>query len=1201
MADAKTTAATPPAPRKRRRWLRAIVWVFSILIVLLVVVYFVGTSSAVFKGVILPKVSAALNARVTVSDASISPFSQVVLHNVKVETTGTEPLATVAEVRLRYSLMDIIRGNIRVDEVSVSSPVINLVKNPDGTSNLDPITKSQKSKPAPAQPAQPSKPPKLDLKKIALTDATVRQVTLYTNGNRDSMEISRLNLSVENVQNGQTGKLTTGADINMKNNPPSGTNSSLQAKLQGEFTFALTADLKPGSIQGNTRFEVTQAEGALADVAALKGMLDCNITPTEIKQVALQFQKGGMPLGKVLVAGPFNMEKTEGRITVQVLDIDRNLLNLAGASSGLNFGPTRISSTNQIELVKTGQAMNAMGQFNLNQFQVTRANQTTPPLDLHADYNVSVDSSASNAVLRGFTLTATQKGRQLVQGELAKPMTFSWGNAANAVGDSSLTLTVSHLDLADWKPFIGDSASSGDVNGKLQLLSQQGGKQLSFDVTSQIDNLTARAGSNQISQATVTLQLRGQAADLKQFNFPEYKLQIARQNQPLVTASGSGTYDMATEKADVQLAGQVLFPALIQAMPQPDMNISSGTAELKMHVVQSKSAANEKAQAVTGSMALRDFTGTVGSNSFRSFNASADLDVKATPQQVQIQKVSGKLSEGQNPGGNFELSGVYGISNHAAQLTAKADFNQNGLRPFLESALGDKKLTSVALNANASVQYDPQAASAVKADMQMTNLVVNDPKGQFPTTPLEMKMGLDVAMNKDVTDVRQCQLSLTPTVRATNQVQLTAHIDRSQTNAMQGNLKVAADSLDFTTYYDLFGGQNKPAAAQPAPSTSQPSTAPSKPAGPEQEPPPRELPFRNFTAEVAIGRLFLHEIAITNVQVVSKLDSTKIALDPCKLAINGAPVSSTINLDTSVPGYKYAFVFSANAVPLAPIVNSFQPERKGILSGTMTAQANINGAGVTGASLQKTLAGQLDIGSTNLNLSVDSIQGKSASTRLLKFLLDTIAMIPELAQNPSAGASSLISSLASSHGAASSGGLSGDMKKSPINSIILHGKAGSGQVDLQQALVQSPAFLTQVTGSIKLAPVLTNSTINLPVSIWLEQGVAQRLKLNGAAEGGYTKLPDFLTMVGTIGNPQRSYNRAALISTVAGSVLQGLGGKNSQIGSALQGLGGVLGGNKSAPPPNQPGTQSSGSNTNKPATNQSPVGNILNQLLGPKK
>ena len=85
---------------------------------LLVVVYFVATSGAFFKGVILPRVSKAMNAEVTVSDASISPFSQVVLHNLKVQTTGAEPLVTAAEVRLRYSLMDIIGGNIHVDEVA---------------------------------------------------------------------------------------------------------------------------------------------------------------------------------------------------------------------------------------------------------------------------------------------------------------------------------------------------------------------------------------------------------------------------------------------------------------------------------------------------------------------------------------------------------------------------------------------------------------------------------------------------------------------------------------------------------------------------------------------------------------------------------------------------------------------------------------------------------------------------------------------------------------------------------------------------------------------------------------------------------------------------------------------------------------------------------------------------------------------------
>ena len=118
------TTDSTPAPRKRRGWLRAIAWVFGLLIVLLVTVYLVATSGAFFKGVILPRVSKAMNAEVTVSDASISPFSQVVLQNLKVQTTGVDPLVTAAEVRLRYSLMDIIGGNIHVDEVALISPTV---------------------------------------------------------------------------------------------------------------------------------------------------------------------------------------------------------------------------------------------------------------------------------------------------------------------------------------------------------------------------------------------------------------------------------------------------------------------------------------------------------------------------------------------------------------------------------------------------------------------------------------------------------------------------------------------------------------------------------------------------------------------------------------------------------------------------------------------------------------------------------------------------------------------------------------------------------------------------------------------------------------------------------------------------------------------------------------------------------------------
>src|SRR5262249_1313831 len=127
MAEANVS---PPAPR-RRTWPRKLALVFGVLVVLLVVLYFVATSGASFKGVFLPKVSKALNAEVTVSDASISPFSQVVLRNLKVQTAGANPVVTAQEVRARYSLVDIIGGKMNVKEVALISPTVEIVTQPD--------------------------------------------------------------------------------------------------------------------------------------------------------------------------------------------------------------------------------------------------------------------------------------------------------------------------------------------------------------------------------------------------------------------------------------------------------------------------------------------------------------------------------------------------------------------------------------------------------------------------------------------------------------------------------------------------------------------------------------------------------------------------------------------------------------------------------------------------------------------------------------------------------------------------------------------------------------------------------------------------------------------------------------------------------------------------------------------------------------
>jgi len=1163
---------------KRRRWLRALIWGLGGLVVLLVVAYFVGTSSAFFKGVILPRVGKAMNAQITVSDASISPFSQVVLRNLKVQTTGAEPLVTVAEVRLRYSLMAILGGNIRVDEVAVVAPTVTLVKNPNGSSNLDPILKAQAAE-APAKeaapPAQAAKPPQIDLKKFALTDATIRQIKNHANGTRDLAELSQVNVTLSDLKNGQTGRLAMNGDIRVEH-----TNGLMQAKLGGDFTFALAADLKPASVKGGTRLDVTRAEGALADFASFGGSFYAEVTPTDIKDMALRFQKGDIRLGELRVSGPFDMQKLEGRLSIVLSPIDKRLLNLVGAQQGLDFGPTTISSTNEIELASAGSVINARGRVDVSAFQVTRTNQTTPRLDLLCRaYDVTVDRWQSNAVLRSLTLTGTQNGNPLLKAELTSPMQIDWGKA-NAVG-GPLTLTLSGLNLADWKPFLGEVAPAGMANATAKITPQQGG-QVAFDFDSRIEHLTVNAGSNQISDATITLQAGGKATDLehKAFTLTGYKLEVARQNQTLATVSGSGTCGVAAETADMQLTAKAALAPLLQAMPQPDMSVSSGTVDLKAHLVQ-----KQETQTVTGTFALADFTGRFGQNELQRFGVTADFDVGLTPEQIQVRKAAGNLTQAGNVGGTFGLVVTYDLAKESADLTARlANWNQTVMAPFLAPMLADKQLVSVALNATAAAQYNPQGASAVKADLQVSNLVVKDPTGQIPATPLEAKMQMDASLRNQVADLRQFQFALTPTARATNQVQLSGRVDMSRTNALQGDLKLVADSLDLTRYYDLFmGGKPAPAPATAPAARTEPAAAPAAPAAPakaDQEPEPIQLPFRDFTASASIRRLYLHEVEIADWQTTVKIDGGHVALNPFKLTLNGAPVNTTMDLDLGVPGWKYDLSLSAQAVPLAPLVNSLQPELSGQVGGTATAQARITGAGVTGASLQKNLSGQFDMSSTNLNYSVVNIKNP-----VFKGVINVIAGIPELLRNPAAGLGSLLGNLTGGV-AGTKGGLADDLQRSPIDTITARTRIGAGTVDLQQAVVQSAAFRADATGTITLAPVLTNSAIQIPVAVFLSQPIAQRINLASAdTNAAYAKLPDFLTMRGTVGEPKADINKLALAGTAVKSITGFVPAAEKTATGLVESL---------------LGTKSSGT-TNQPATNQSPVNSLIRGIFGPKK
>jgi hypothetical protein len=881
---------------------------FGGLLVLLVVAYFVVSSSAFFKGVILPRASKSLGGQVTVAEASLSPFSQVYLRQLKVQTTGTEPLLQAEEVRLRYSLISILGGTMKVNEVTIVSPVVQIIENADGTSNLDPLLKQEKQeeeKPAP-KPSTPSgKPPQIDLKNFTLKNATIRHIKILKDGGREVAELSGVNITLDQLKNGQPGKLTSAAVFKLTRP----TNDVLEARSEGHLEFTLGADLLPTTLQLKAEQEILRAEGSLRELAGHRATLNGDVTPTEVKEFSQRFFQGNQLLGELKLSGPLDLSKKEGHLKLEVASIDRQVLNLVGAPLGIDFGTTVLNSTTEISLTQGGSVIAADTRFNAAKFSFTQKGQTTPPLDLEVACTITVNTADQSARLQTLTLNGTQNQKPLLRGSLTQPMTLAWGNAAAAASDSTFDLTVTDFNLADWKAMLGDSVSSGKVALKLNVLSQHGGKQFKLGLTSQIADLAMQPGA----------------------------------------------------------------------------------------------------------------------------------------------------------------------------------------------------------------------------------------------TPLTIGVNLDGTLTNQVLDLRQLQLALTPTARAPkNELNIAGQLDLS-TNTTKGRLTVKADTFDVTQLYDAFAGEKSSststagAPAQPAPASSSPGNV---------EPDPVNLPLQ-FTAEANLGQVYLHEIAITNWQATAKVDGGKITIDPCRLALNGAPVNASVDLNLGVKGYVYALSLLMDRVPLEPIANTFSPASRGQYQGLILANAQIKGAGVTGKSLQKNLSGQAHFTFTNAN-----IQLMGPKSKKLIVPIATLLRVNEITQ-------------------------------SPVDWLDAQTELGGGNIKLSRFTLQSAAFEARTEGVIPIAEVLSNSPLNLPVEFALRRSLAEKSSLlppNTPTNATYAPLPNFVTLKGTLGEPKSELHELALGSMLLKSgtgIAEKLGVKvDPKSSNLLQGISSLLTGQKTA-------------TTNQPSTNTAPKLNPL--------
>ena len=1133
---------TPDAPKGS--WGKRLGICFALLLVLLVVIYFVGTSSAFIKAMVLPRVGSALNAKITAEDLSLSPFSEVYIQKLRVETTGTEPLVTAEEARVRYSLMDIIRGNIKVDELTLASPVVTIIQEADGTSNLDPILKGEKE----AKPEKPKsgEPTRLSVKNVALKNGTVRQIQKAKDGSVNRTELQGINITLDQLGNAQGGKLNVQAAFAL-DQKSGATNNALAGDISGGYDVRLNQELLPDTIKGSTKVKISRATGTYADLAAINISLDADLTPKEIREVALKFAKAEQPLGQLRVSGPMDVERKEGNLKIELLSLDKNILALAGAGKGIDFRNSTINSSNQVTISQNGNFFAANGKLSGSRISVAKEQMTTPEMDLGVDYQVAVNTSEKTALIEKLNIAGSSAGKEFIRATLDQQMNLSWGETVKGYKDAAFRLSVTNFNLADWKAVVGTNLQAGVVNANVNVVSQKDGKQLNSQIGANIADLSAQFGSNRVEKATITFDGAGTVENLNVVNVPRYALAVRQNGGDVLQASGAARYQLDTKKTMAQLSVDGALNRLLALASMPDATAAAGN--LKFSANYEDADGKRKAN---GALSVDGFTGKYAEYQFTNFQTRFDYNVEIQNQVLEIHQAAANFAQGFNKGGTVDIKGRYNLDKQSGQLTFKTvDLNQNTFAPVLAPSLGENRLVSISLNASGEANLDPEGESAVKADVKVANWVVQDKGGTLPKTPLGVDLKVDAGKRKDVLEVRQLAMQLTPTERAKNALQLQGKLDLAKMNATASSLSLRSESFDVTPYYNLFAGKTNAPAQQPPPGTiSKPAPTPTT-GEPAKEPEPMSLPFQQFAADLKIDRFYLRDIAISNWNGNVTIRSNVIQLKPFELQLNGGAISVAGNFDVGRPGYVYDLAVNAKDVPLAPIANSLELVRSNQLAGNFAADAQLRGAGITGPNLRKNLSGRIDLNLTNINY----LPGGPKLRRIL-LPISLALRVPELTETP-------------------------------INWVAARTQVTNGTVRVENGSVESEAFLANVAGTITLDDVITNSTLNLPIDLSLRRSLALKSKIlpsDTPPEAKYAKIGNVYTVRGTLGAPDPDENKAVL----AGILLRGaagLGLGNEKVEGALGAVGNILSGQKSG-------------GTNTTSTNASPVGNIVQGLLG---
>lgn len=1083
----------------RRRWLK---WVAGIPLVL-VVAYFVATSGWFVRSVILPRAGDSLGATITAESVSLSPWTSFRVEGVRVVPKGAEPLLEVGALQARYSLWSILRGTVVVDELLVERPVVTVSAKKGDASNLDAWLKAL-PKSAPSKKA--SRPPALAIRNVSLKGGELRLDREDGLGMRFRAAVTGLDVSLDRLVSNEPIRTKLGASLEVESKGGMG-DAKASGRMEGEVVTLLNGELGLAGVAGRIAWTLPEAAGGLQGLKGLGASLDVSMGSAAITNATLAFSQDGKPLGKVTVKGQVRLADSEARLAYEVEGLNTRVLAVAGAAAGMDFGDAVATAAGRVDMLERGKLLATDGRLKVVGLSLGTARGRTTPMDIEVQHRASINENTRSLLVDQLDVNVVQAGEPLLAAALDNGLNVSWDKTSAGFREATYTVKVAGLALQQWAPVLPLDAPQGLVDLTAKFGFDDAGRSCTLTLDLSGKSLGATLGGRAYRNVGATAKANARLTDFERFQMESLDVTLTASGDRLATVHGVADGQVSSSRAGLQLDLDVPIKAALSVHPLDGVSLDDG--QLRAGLMVSLRSGLEQFEADL-TLGLADVTGSVADVKLANYQATVAATVGRTGSSIAIRKLSVTGQTGVDLGGSVECVGSYDIDSHSGQANVKLiGVNESMVRPFVAQAIAPNRLVSLKVDMDAKATLSKEGKAAASGTASLGRVVMSHPDGRIPEVPLGLSLDFDASSDGKVTELRQFTLGLEPTDRATNRIEVSALIDLGTNSPQPSRLAIKSTALDLTPIYDLLSSATN--AVQPAPSSG--------------EPPPVSLPFRQLTAELNIPRLFLHEIDVSEIRGKAAVQDNVASLDELVLRINDAPVQAKGKVDLRRPGYDYAASLSTAPIPIAPILNSFFPAMRQLARGSVLASADIRGAGVTGLSLKKSLVGHVEFRATNaeVRLPDEPIKLPALLTRYIPILPATI--------HPAAILSRI--------------GKSGAMAE-PFRVMEARANMGNGVIQIAHARFLSAAMGLQAAGDIRIADILDQSTLNLPISLAFASG------------GSLPSLRTVGTVVGSIEKPSFKPDVLGLTAVAGSLTLPGVGNLGTKATDALKAASGNL-------------------------------------------